>query len=119
MSLIFSFSRLQYLLTDNDLCETKRTRRLARSKETQKHPPPISYNIQQPAPPAGQSTTSEQYRLKPADVRTQASFRPLTPDVCRRLSGQALQDIYYLGTGLGTPTLSGASTKGGVSSQPN
>lgn len=69
-------------------------------------------------------TMSVEYRFCLADngeawspwMTEDAVFRPLTPDVCR-LSGMAMRSYYYFGTGPNTPTLSIASTKGGMSSQ--
>lgn len=71
-------------------------------------------------------TMSVEYRFCNADNRAgwsawmteDAIFRPLTPDVCR-LSGVAMRSYYYFGTGPNMPTLSIASTKGGMSSQLN
>lgn len=48
----------------------------------------------------------------------EAIIRPITMDTCR-LSGSAMNDYYHFGTGHITPTLSVASTKGGISSQLN
>lgn len=48
----------------------------------------------------------------------EAVIRPFTMDACR-LSGSAMNHFYYFGTGPTTPTLSVASTKGGMSSQLN
>ena len=48
----------------------------------------------------------------------EAIFRPFTMDACR-LSGSAMNDYYYIGIAPITPTLSVASTKGGMSSQLN
>lgn len=48
----------------------------------------------------------------------EAVIRPFTMDACR-LSGSTMNYYYYFGTGPTTPTLSVASTKGGMSSQLN
>lgn len=48
----------------------------------------------------------------------EAIIRPYTMNACR-LSGSAMNDYYYFGTGPTTPTLSVAYTKGAMTSQLN
>ena len=51
-------------------------------------------------------------------VTEEAIFRPTLP-CASRLSGDMIQQSFYIGTGPATATLSVATTKGGMSSQLN